>query len=92
MNQYTARELLRENGFKLTPVDEKGRWKANASVIALIACVNLDFELAVNGEGEASFTGRRKQGAQTPMVKSVTGALDEMAHLAVDTKYRAERS
>lgn len=82
--------LLRENGYKV--VTGPDGFTATATVIALIACATLDFKLHYRtSEDRIVMVGTRDDGrsreAEWPLAKIM-----DVAVMAVDTKFRAERS
>lgn len=93
MDHHLARQLLKENGYSLSGIREDGSWTASASAIALIAMVNLDFELNVNADGFAIFGGTRSavEGEGERSLER-SGSLGDMMDLAVSTLYRAARA
>lgn len=93
--EQVARRVLTANGFKIygAPLDGDNtrNWSARASVICLIACVQLDFELTYDGN-QVTFKGIRKHDGHTTSVTRPAESLDDIALLAVSTKHRAEAS
>jgi DNA-binding response OmpR family regulator len=84
-----AKKLLRANGYRVTGKGEK--FTAKASVVALVACVTLDFELT-HEDGVTLFTAVRKEDGYTANLPLGVMSLLEVAVEAVDIKVRAERS
>jgi hypothetical protein len=93
MDTTLARKLLTENGWSVSTL-KTGGLVAVASVVALIACVKLDFELVLDEAAyEVSLTGVRDGDENTRVTRtSGLGNAEEFVLLAVDTKFRAERS
>jgi hypothetical protein len=93
MDLYLATKLLRENGWSVS-TRPNGGITAVANVIALIACVKLDFELVLDeATYEVSLTGVRDGDEDTRVTRSSgLGNAEEFVMLAIDTKFRAERS
>lgn len=93
MDTALATKLLRENGWSVS-TRPKGGITAVCNVIALIACVRLDFELVVDEAAyEVSLTGTRDGDEATRVTRSSgLGNTEEFVMLAIDTKYRAEHA
>jgi len=82
--------LLRENGYDV--VTGPRGFSASAKVIALIACVTLEFTFRYSlDEDRIVMVGRRDDG-KTREVEWPLAEIMGAALMAVDTKYRAERS
>lgn len=93
MDRYLAEKLLRDNGWSVS-ARKDGGFTATCSVVALIACVRLDFELVYDETAyEVSLTGIRDSDEATRVTRSSgLGNAEDFVMLAVDTKFRAERS
>lgn len=87
MDHTLARTLLSRNGWKVSRFNSDGTWKATATVVALIACVTLKFEVVSDVDGTVTFTGTRDD-----KTVSRAGDLEDMVNLALDTKFRAEKA
>jgi hypothetical protein len=82
--------LLRENGYKVHTGPDG--FTATATVVALIACVTLDFKLHYRtSEDRIVMVGRRNDGESREVEWPLAEVMDA-ALMAVDTKFRAERS
>lgn len=90
MDTAVYRRLLAENGYKVKTGDDG--FTATAKVIALIAVVTLEFTLRYStSEDRIVMTGRRDDGTERE-VEWPLAEISDAALMAVDTKFRAERS
>lgn len=84
-----VKALLRANGYKVTGTGDQ--LTAKARVIALTACVTLDFQLT-HKDGISSFIAVRQEDGYTAELPLGSMSLLDVAVEAVDIKARAERS